>query len=251
MDIDMDNSSQKNIVENTVNVVMGVKNSPHQTSYQSDKQILELDVRVLIKYTLGTIVQISLMIATLWLLNLGFEQLYSQNIALWLINSLTCVIFAIFSIRSRLFSPLDNTRSRSLYDNIERPSWAPPPLAFPIVWMTIAVLRVISSYLIWSANNHNFLTLPLILFVIHLALGDTWNTVFTVEGRLGFAVPVVIIGPLMSAFVVTFIYWQSLPLAGEILFPSCIWLTIASVLVYGIWKLNGKEPMYPLKIKTN
>ncbi len=136
--------------------------------------------------------------------------------------------FHYFSIRSRLFSPLDNTRSRSLYDHIQCPAWAPPPLAFPLVWMTIAVLRVISSYLIWSHCNHNFLTLHLIIFVIHLAVGDTWNTVFTVEGRLGFAVPVVIIGPLMSVFAVTFIYWQTLPLAGEILFPSCIWLTIAS-----------------------
>jgi tryptophan-rich sensory protein len=247
----MNNSRKKNIVENTVNVVMGVKNSPHQASYQPDNQIPELDISALIRYIFGTIVQITLMLGTLWLINLGFEQLYNHNITSGITNSLSCIILTILAIRSRLFSPLDNTRSRSLYDHIQRPSWAPPPLAFPIVWMSIAVLRVISAYLIWSASNHNFLCLPLILFVIHLALGDTWNTVFTVEGRLGFAVPVVIVGPWISVLAVTWSYWQTVPLAGVILFPSCIWLTIASILVYSIWKLNGQEAMYPLKIKSN
>ena len=244
----MEKSKDKNIFENTVNVVMGVKNTPEQNFYQQNSFNQELDTQALIKYILGTIAQIGVMLLTLWLLNQGFQQLYNHNIASGITNSLTCLVFTIFSIRSRLFSPLDNTRSRSLYDNIQRPAWAPPPLAFPLVWMTVAVLRVISAYLIWSHCDHNFLTLPLVIFVIHLALGDTWNTVFTVEGRLGFAVPVVIIGPLMSVFAVTFIYWQIVPLASVILFPSCIWLTIASILVYSIWQINGKEPLYPVKI---
>ena len=246
----MTQSNDKNIITNTVNTVMGVKDKAHQNSYQLGGDTPELDLPLLIKYILGTIVQIGAMTAFLWALNQGFQLLETNQVSTTILNTLTCVVFIIFSIRSRAFSPLDNTRSRSLYDNIQRPAWAPPPLAFPIVWMSIAVLRVISSYLVWSQCDRNFLALPLIIFVIHLALGDTWNTVFTVEGRLGFAVPVVILGPLLSVFAVTWIYGQTLPTAGWILFPSCIWLTIASVLVYSIWQLNGKEPMYPLKLKN-
>ncbi|MCL2936548.1 MAG: tryptophan-rich sensory protein [Trichodesmium sp. MAG_R02] len=107
------------------------------------------------------------------------------------------------SIRSRIFSTLDNTRTRKTYDSIVRPKWAPPPLAFPIVWMTIAILRVISSLLIWQQMNQQFLVLPFIAFAVHLALGDTWNTIFTVQRRLGAAVPVVIFGPWLSALIVT------------------------------------------------
>ncbi|MGK7898830.1 MAG: TspO/MBR family protein, partial [Xenococcus sp. (in: cyanobacteria)] len=137
------------------------------------------------------------------------------------------------------------------YDSIVRPKWAPPPLAFPIVWMTIAVLRVISSLLIWQQMNEQFLVLPLIAFAVHLALGDTWNTIFTVERRLGAAVPVVILGPWLSALIVTIFYWQTNPIAGMILAPSCVWLTVAVVLVFSIWQLNGKEPLYPLKLTVN
>ena len=245
----MNQSNDKNIITDTVNTVMGVKDKVHQNSYQLGGDTPELDLPLLIKYILGTIVQIGAMTAFLWGLNQGFQLLETNQVSTTILNTLTCVVFIIFSIRSRAFSPLDNTRSRSLYDNIQRPAWA-PPLAFPIVWMSIAVLRVVSSYLVWSQCDRNFLALPLIIFVIHLALGDTWNTVFTVEGRLGFAVPVVIVGPLLSVFAVTWIYGQTLPTAGWILFPSCIWLTIASVLVYSIWQLNGKEPMYPLKLKN-
>ncbi len=114
--------------------------------------------------------------------------------------------------------------------------------------MIIPVLRVISSKLVWQDENHQFLVLPLILFVVHLALGDTRNTIFTVERRLAAAVPVVILGPCLSAIVVAAIYWQSIPLAGMILSFSCLWLTLASVLVLRIWQLNGSEPFYPLKL---
>jgi tryptophan-rich sensory protein len=107
--------------------------------------------------------------------------------------------------------------------------------------MTIGVFRIIASYLVWSASNHNFLAFPLILFIIHLALGDTWNTIFTVEGHYGLAVPVVILGPLLSAFAVSFVYGQIVPLAGWLIFPSCIWLIVASALVISIWQLNGKK----------
>nr|CAD28152.1 TspO-like protein [Microchaete diplosiphon] len=172
----------------------------------------------------------------------------NSHLPSWFSTLLAVLFFALLSIRSRIFSLLDNTRSRKTYDQVIRPRWAPPPLVFPIVWMIIAVLRVISSVLIWQQMHHQFLALPLILFVVHLALGDTWNTIFTVERRLGAAVPVVILGPWLSALVVTAIYWQTNPVAGMIFSFSCIWLTVAAVLVFRIWQLNGSEPLYPLKL---
>lgn len=172
----------------------------------------------------------------------------NSSLPSWFSTLATGLFFALLSIRSRIFSLLDNTRSRQTYDQVIRPRWSPPPLVFPIVWMIIAVLRVISSVLIWQEMNHKLLVLPFILFVIHLAVGDTWNTIFTVERRLGAAVPVVILGPWLSAIVVTVVYWQTNPLAGMILSFSCLWLTVAAVLVFRIWQLNGSEPLYPLKL---
>lgn len=246
----MNQSNNSGILERFVNTVMGVKTGNQQKSSNTSiatKQ--ELDIKAVLVYKLGTILQIGVMILVL----LGMEKLImlidnNSSLPDWFSTLLTALFFALLSIRSRIFSLLDNTRSSQTYDQVIRPRWSPPPLVFPIVWMIIAVLRVISSVLVWQAMNHQLLVLPLILFVIHLALGDTWNTIFTVERRLGAAVPVVILGPWLSAIVVTAVYWQTNPVAGMILSFSCIWLTVAAALVFRIWQLNGSEPLYPLKL---
>ncbi|MCC5654444.1 TspO/MBR family protein [Nostoc sp. XA013] len=246
----MNESNNLGILEKFVNTVMGVKTgNQHRYPNTSIATIQELDTRAVLLYTLGTILQILAMILVL----LGMGKLVilidnNSSFPSWFSTLFTGLFFAILSIRSRFFSLLDNTRSRQTYDQVIRPRWSPPPLVFPIVWMIIAVLRVISSLLVWKQMNHQFLVLPLILFVVHLALGDTWNTIFTVERRLGAAVPVVILGPWLSAVVVTTIYWQTNPLAGMTLSFSCVWLTVAAVLVFRIWQLNGSEPLYPLKL---
>ncbi len=247
----MNQSNNGGILEQVVNIVMGVKTENQQQSLNTSAATQELDIKAVLVYILGTILQIGVMIFVL----VGMEKLVNlidQNSSFpsWFSTLVTALFLALLSIRSRIFSLLDNTRSRTTYDQVIRPRWSPPPLAFPIVWMIIAVLRVISSVLVWQEMNHQFLVLPLILFVVHLALGDTWNTIFTVERRLGAAVPVVILGPWLSAVVVTTIYWQTVPLAGMILSFSCVWLTVASVLVLSIWQLNGFEPLYPLKLAS-
>lgn len=179
----MNKSQNHGIVEQFVNTVMGVKSGNQQQSLNTSIATTQrLDIRAVLVYTLGTILQILVMILVL----LGMEKLVifidnNSSFSSWFSTLLTGLFFAILSIRSRIFSLLDNTRSRQTYDQVIRPRWSPPPLAFPIVWMIIAVLRVISSVLVWQEMNHQFLVLPLILFVVHLALGDTWNTIFTVE----------------------------------------------------------------------
>ncbi|MBE9222129.1 tryptophan-rich sensory protein [Cyanobacterium stanieri LEGE 03274] len=231
-------SSNNNKILNTIDTVMGVK---EEKEINQQQEYPPLNGQKLLIYVMGTLAQIGFMTLTLWLINLGFKQLLEYNLDVRINTIIVSLFWIFFTIRSRLFSPLDNTRSRRQYDQVIRPKWAPPAFVFPIVWISIGVLRVVSSYLVWQELNQNFLALPLIIFTIHLALGDTWNTIFTVEGRYGLAVPVVIIGPLLSSFVLAYVYGQILPLAGWLIFPSCIWLMVASVLVINIWQLNQKD----------
>jgi len=46
-------------------------------------------------------------------------------------------------------------------------------------------------------------------------------------------------------------YFKALPLAGKIITPSAVWITIANALVFNIWLLNGKEPFYPAKLSAS
>ncbi len=223
-----------NWLNNTVNTVMGVKED-NENNNQKDSS---LNGKKIFGYIAGTLAQIGLMTLTLWLANKGYNSLIEYNLDPKINISMVCLFMTFFTIRSRFFSPLDNTRSRRQYDQVIRPKWAPPPFVFPIVWMSIGILRIVSTYLVWQKLDHNFLGIPIIVFAIHLALGDTWNTIFTVEGRYGLAVPVVILGPLLSSIILGVTYGQVIALAGWLIFPSCLWLIVASALVTRIWQLN-------------
>lgn len=57
-------------------------------------------------------------------------------------------------------------------DGSPRPAWTPPPITFPIVWSSMAVLRTVSAVMVWEALGRQLLVGPLLLFMLHLAIGD-------------------------------------------------------------------------------
>jgi len=129
----------------------------------------------------------------------------------------------------------------------KRPSWTPPPYAFPIIWSSIGVLRTVSSVIVWEACGRSLLASPLLALLLHLCIGDTWNNINNVEKEAGLAVSGVCV-VLASVFSATVAYYRASPAAGLILLPSCVWIGIATCLVYSIWRINGaKEPLLPVK----
>ena len=100
--------------------------------------------------------------------------------------------------------------------------------------------------LVWEACGRQMLVLPLIAMMTHLAIGDTWNSINNVEQRKGTAVAGVAF-VWASVMSVIYLYHQTLPLAGMVLAPSGLWLSIASFLIYSIWRLNGSDPIRPRK----
>jgi benzodiazapine receptor len=158
-------------------------------------------------------------------------------------TALVTLFFAFLSLRSRIFSPLDNSRPSAnkedpVFKDRRRPWWQPPPLAFPIIWSTISILRTFSSVLVWRKTG-TLLCTPIFAFLLHLCIGDTWNTINNVEKRLGTSVLGVFF-VLASVYNATYLYFKTLPVAGKILAPSSVWLTIATFLIYSIWRLNSQ-----------
>ena len=49
---------------------------------------------------------------------------------------------------------------------------------------------------------------------------------------------------LGSVYTAVFAFYRTLPLAGIVLAPSAVWISIASVLTWTIWSLN--PPLQPL-----
>lgn len=76
----------------------------------------------------------------------------------------------------------------STYPPIYPPTYRPPAKAFPVIWISIGVLRTIASSLIYETTG-TLLCEPLYALFLHLSIGDTWNTIANKEDRTGAAVP--------------------------------------------------------------
>jgi hypothetical protein len=91
-------------------------------------------------------------------------------------SALVAALFFTLSLRSRVFSPLDNSRPAAskndpVFRDRKRPSWQPPLVAFPIIWSTISILRTVSSFLVWKTTG-TLICPAILIFAAHLAIGN-------------------------------------------------------------------------------
>lgn len=195
-----------------------------------------------LKYVVATGVQFSLLTTALK----GVDRVVGKG---GLPTPLVGLLFAFLSLRSRVASVLDNSRpnreameGKATPADVKRPSWTPPGIAFPFIWLTITGLRGLSSALVY-AEVGLLASAPLLDLVLHLCVGDTWNTITNIEKRLGVSASVVAL-VWASAWNAIVRYGQVSPAAGRILAPSGVWISVATVLTFTIWRIN--EPVQPL-----
>ena len=171
-------------------------------------------------------------------------------------------LFYAMALKSRVMNPLCNNRPKpktlETSDSPKRkmPTWTPPGPVFPIVWLLIiGPLRALTSSMVYATTG-SYATPAIFALLLHLSIGDVWNTINNVERRYGVAVVGVLCVWLSKAFA-AYSYYKVNPLAGKLLSIALVWLTIASALVTRTWQLNpdpetGKpEPLYPVTGKVN
>ena len=97
----------------------------------------------------------------------------------------------------------------------------------------------------WRQSGRRLCTPALLVLVLHLCVGDSWNCITNVERRLGTSACGVL-AVLASVYYAVYTYFEVAPLAGKLLAPSAVWISIASVLTWTIWKINEpREPLLP------
>jgi len=136
------------------------------------------------------------------------------------------------------------------YSNLSKPSWNPPGWLFPIMWLIvskptqlIAVSRLLKMSIVAATDVDpvalgDSLPLPLLaIYCAHLSLGDAWNKVFfglQCTGRGAATITVFYALLLASAL----LFYQSDPVAGLFLLPTCCWVTVATALNWSIYLKN-------------
>jgi benzodiazapine receptor len=124
------------------------------------------------------------------------------------------------------------------YASLAKPSWTPPPLAFPIVWTLLYVLMAISIWRLWDKKPSSpTRTKAMTWFMVQLALNALWSPVFF--GWHGTRTALIIIGALLVAIAVTIITAARVDrLAAWFLAPYLFWVVYASTINAGVVVMN-------------
>ena len=125
------------------------------------------------------------------------------------------------------------------YAALEKPAFTPPNSVFAPIWVTLYLLMGIAVFLIWRIGlRESGVKLAFVIFWGQLVLNALWSVVF-----FGFKSPlagVVVIIILWAAILLTIIrFFKLSKVAGGLLIPYILWVSIASYLSAGIWMLNS------------
>jgi benzodiazapine receptor len=205
---------------------------------------LKLDTSALLKYGAAIAIQMTCFTAL-------FRGLDKLKVIAGIPNvpfAVNCVLFYALALKSRIFNPLLNSRPsvdtlESTSTGVKRnmPSWTPPGVVFPIVWLLIiGPIRAVASSLIVQTTG-TYANPTLLALMLHLSIGDVWNTINNVEKRYGVAVMGVLLVWLSKANA-AYQFYQVHAMAGKLLGATLVWLTIAAALVTATWRLNT-DPM--------
>ena len=126
------------------------------------------------------------------------------------------------------------------YTELVRPAWAPPPWAFGPIWTVLYTLMSIAAWLVWRVGGFRAARTALTLFIVQLGFNALWSWLFFAWqlGAVAFA-EILLLWVLIAATLVSF--WRIKPLAGALLVPYLLWVSVAAALNYAMWQLNPQR----------
>ncbi|HEU5401857.1 MAG TPA: TspO/MBR family protein [Terriglobales bacterium] len=127
---------------------------------------------------------------------------------------------------------------KSWYPTLMKPAGTPPAWVFGPVWSTLYALMATAAWLVWKQRSAADVTLALALFFTQLALNATWSFLFFGLRRPGLAL--LEIAVLLAAIIATTsTFAQFSRPAFWLMTPYVVWVSYATYLNLGVWRLNG------------
>jgi benzodiazapine receptor len=125
----------------------------------------------------------------------------------------------------------------AFYQQLVRPSWAPPGWLFAPVWTVLYILMGGAAWVVWREYGFKEGRTALALFVVQLGANALWTWVFFVwhRGALAFA-EIMLLWCLIVATAASFRRLNAL--AAALMLPYLAWVTFACALTFATWRLN-------------
>ena len=123
------------------------------------------------------------------------------------------------------------------YAKLVKPTWTPPDSVFGPVWSALYLCMAIAAWLVWRQRGLAGALGPLPLFGVQLLLNTAWSWLFFGLHSPGAAfVDILLLWTAIAATMIVF--WCRSTVAGLLFVPYLAWVTFASFLNFGIWRLN-------------
>ena len=120
------------------------------------------------------------------------------------------------------------------YDKLDKPVWTPPGIVFPIAWL---FLYVSMSYAAMRVAQVDGTQQALALWAMQIAFNTLWSPVFFGLRRMRAAM--VVVSCLWVAVALTMVaFYMADPVAGALMAPYLLWVTIAAALNFSVWQRN-------------
>lgn len=130
-----------------------------------------------------------------------------------------------------------SVQSAAFYQQLSKPSWAPPAQIFGPVWTVLYILMTIAAWMVVRAQGWLSARPAMALYGIQLVLNGLWTWLFF-RWRLGLLALVEILVLWTLLLLIVRIFFRAQRLAGGLMLPYLAWVTFAAALTYAIWRRN-------------
>lgn len=124
------------------------------------------------------------------------------------------------------------------YKSLRKPVWVPPDWAFPVVWTTLYILMSWAAMRVgMSGAEGPVLALALALWAVQIAFNAIWTPVFFGLKRMRTAL-MIMLGLWSSVVATAVAFYQIDTVAGLMMAPYVVWVSIAFALNAAVLRLN-------------
>jgi translocator protein len=130
-----------------------------------------------------------------------------------------------------------SVRAGVFYQQLSKPSWAPPAQVFGPVWSVLYVLMTVAAWMVVRAWGWPRARPAIALYIAQLVLNGLWTWLFFRWRLGGLAVVEILVLWILLLLIVTTFY-RVRRLAGVLMLPYLVWVTFAAALTYAVWRRN-------------
>ncbi|MBE6729339.1 MAG: tryptophan-rich sensory protein [Ruminococcaceae bacterium] len=118
-----------------------------------------------------------------------------------------------------------------------KPPLSPPPILFPIVWSILFILMGIASYLVYTSEKSDKVSVALVFYAIQLIFNFFWSIIFF-NGQAYLFAFIWLVVLWLLILITTILFYQISKPAGYLMVPYLIWVAFAGYLNFAIYLLN-------------